>query len=210
MPFQGSQPPAQVQKKPPSSQESKGDNSPNIIAGDHSTITITGTGKNRNPRFREKVNTITLSVGGVHALVRASMLATPYSGFMVFGNQKPFTFYMDQGTIYVDIKIPNGTLPNSPAIEITRNEFSQAPPGWDRNFDDSALEFVNRAGAPVFQLLYGESEVKLMGVFLIGGSLVVANETGLSLGAAPGPANPLPAKIFKYPSISYPHVRVAQ
>ena len=90
-------------------------------------------------------------------------------------------------------------------IEIKHNEFSRPPTGWDRNFDDDALEFINQAGIPIFQLVYGTTEVKMMGIFSLGsGGYLVANEHGTAMGQAVGtPQFPIvpPTRIFEYPSL---------
>jgi hypothetical protein len=199
MPFQ-EPPPAQVQKKPPSSQESKGDNSPNIVAGDNSTITINPPSQDRNPRFREKIENITLTFGGMHFVWPVAGLATPRSP-MLINKEVPFTAYMKNGTMYVDVNITNGSGPGAPSIKIVNSEFSQPPIGWDRNFDGTALEFVNEKRIPLFQMIYGSSDVTIYGVFIIGNMIFTVNESGTrQFSSMPSGPLPTPKRIFEYPS----------
>lgn len=196
-----------TQKKRGVKQESTGNNSPNISTGDHATITFNNSTQARNPRFREKVEKVTLWLGGMGAGFSVAQLAKPNASAFQFGGQKPFAVYMENGTIYVDVNIP-GPNADSPAIEIKKNEFSQPPSRWDRNFDDSALEFVNQNGVPVFQMIYGDSEVRIMGVFDLGnGAVLVANGSVTSISSR-GPTISGPAAIFKYPSYSHKGERI--
>ncbi len=229
MPFQGppppSNPPVQVQNKTITKsqattdkivhQQSSGPNSPNIVTGNNSPVTITSTVV-RNPRFREKIDRVTLRLGAfIDMDYSVKELAHPRSDAFQFGTLRPFALYMESGTIYLDVTMPSYPPGKLPPIEIKHNEFSQPPPGWDRNFDDSALEFVNQTGVPILQLIYGSSDVTIRGVFVIGNSVLAATENGTqyvkfdSAHSITPPITP-PAAIFRYPSRSHSGERVAK
>ena len=94
-----------------------------------------------------------------------------------------------------------------PQISIKHNEFSPPPVGWDRNFDDSALEFVTHSGAPVLQLVYvGDSEVEVRGILVANNTIVVVTDKGMY--GNPRGKVPLSRPIFKYPSARHPHERL--
>jgi hypothetical protein len=72
-----------------------------------------------------------------------------------------------------------GLSPDAPQINIRHGEFSQSPAGWDRNFDENALEFVDAARTPVFQLIFrGQSDIYIPGIFASGKTKILANENG--------------------------------
>jgi hypothetical protein len=90
----------------------------------------------------------------------------------------PFELYMEGDTLFVDVNV-SALAPGSPTISIKHNEFSQPPPGWDRNSDDQALEFVDERQRAVFQLIFnGESTVAVRGLFAVGKFLILSNEGG--------------------------------
>jgi hypothetical protein len=213
------QPPAQVetqktgaqkqapQKKPDVHQESHGSNSPNISMGDHGTVNINQAQPARSPRFREKVEMVRFVMGGMKAGDSVSTLRTRHVTPFRFGDAVPFEMYMEGDTVYVDVRVGDGSR-SSPFVTIKHNEFVQPPVGWDRNFDDSALEFVNQNGLPMFQLIYaGPSIVQVTGIFVVDKFLIIANETSMAINPGPGFYH-LPEPIFKYPSHLHARERI--
>lgn len=78
------------------------------------------------------------------------------------------------------------------------------PHNWDSNKNENALEVVNEAGAPIYQLIYKrDGHIVVNGAFPFPGGLVLADEQRMVMNPS------LPAKlelkrIFKYPSWKYP------
>jgi hypothetical protein len=210
MPFQG--PPPPEQKKPAITQESKGDNSPNVATGDHSTVIINSAPKG-NPRFREKIERVYFHFGNnTVGLPVATLRTSHFDLFRAFGGsllagKSKVGMYMEGDTIFVDVSItsPSNQLPS---VEIKHNEFSQPQRGWDRNFDESALEFVDPQGRALFQLIYQDStNVALYGVFSPSPGFVLAmTKEGTTINPL-GSFN-LPPPLFKYPSREHPGERV--
>src|SRR5271157_170097 len=167
--------------------------------GDHGTVNINQAQPVRSPRFKEKVEMVRFVMGGMNAVTSVSTLRSGHVRPFSFGGAVPFEMYMEGDTVYVDVKVGDGSR-SSPLVTIKRNEFLQPPAGWDRNFDDSALEFVDQAGHPMFQLIYtGSSLVQVAGLFTSGRFLIIANETSMAVNPHPGLYR-LPAPIFRYPS----------
>jgi len=168
MPFQAN-PPAQVQQKQPTvKQDSSGANSPNVVTGNNSTV-IVNPPASGSPRFREKIDRATLSLGtNVMTCTTDILRAHRCGGLFIFSGQRvPEALYMEGNVVYVDAIVYSS---NGIPIEIKHNEFTQPPPGWDRNFDDDALEFVDQNQNPVLQLIYeSATDIRISGRFYLGG-----------------------------------------
>jgi hypothetical protein len=213
VPFQD-KPPAIVKPQPTVKQSVSGSNNRvNATTGNNSPITTIITTAARNPRFKEKVETVTFNFG-FRAIATVESLKTkrmtPLGIGTASGEAKPFAVYMEGDTLYVDALV-FGLSTGSPRIQITHNEFSQAPVGWDRNFDDDALEFVDSSGVPVFQLVYrGHSDVFIRGMFSSGGMIFLANELGFVQNPSGAQVREFipPKPIFRYPSVDHQSKRV--
>jgi hypothetical protein len=219
MPFQEPpppNPPAQVQtqpakkkltKRPTVKQQSSGTNSPNVSTGDNSPVTI-GAPPARNPRFKEKVDHVTMLFGPTMTWP-VDMLRKTHAKPLALGGVVPFEVYMEGDTLFVDVNV-SALAPGSPTISIKHNEFSQPPPGWDRNFDDQALEFVDEHQRALLQLVFnGESNVSVRGIFKAGNFLIASNENGIVINPTSG-TFALPRTIFKYPSGLHLRERIEQ
>ena len=160
--------------------------------------------KVEEPTFRERIETVTFSLGGGGLHVGYSLSALekgPVEPFN-FGGSKPVRVYAENGKLYADVAVYGG--PNRAPIEVKHNEFVVRPPNWDRNSSHTALEIVNQSQVPIFQLIYKTpSHIVFNGIFPYPGGLILANDQGMLI-------NPtLPTtfrlkRIFKYPSWKYP------
>lgn len=198
-------PPAQVQKKQPDiKQESSGANSPNIVTGDHSNVVIN---QARSPRFHEKVENVNFHLGGGIIYYSADRLRSARLPLLNLNKKTALEAYMEGNVIFVDVSVTTAATGLLPVL-IKHNEFPQPPNGWDRNFDDSAIEFVDANGDVVFQLIYQDgANVEINGVFAPeGGGLVIATKDGMKINPRPG-VYPLPVPIFQYPSREHPGER---
>jgi predicted acylesterase/phospholipase RssA len=130
--------------------------------------------------------------------------------------QTPLTFYsvaeapaikvhIERGTLYVDARV--FTQRQSGPLELTKNNYSRLPVGWDLNSTETALEVVNEQMQPRLQVIYNsESEIQINGLF--GNErqvFAVFGKKARPVYLTPsGPAfNPI-KRLFKYPSSTYP------
>jgi hypothetical protein len=157
------------------------------------------------PTFSEKADQVVVLFGGVEMSYPLSAfksgvdvpLPLPF-GRLVIG--KPLRVYVDSGRVFVDMTI--GGSHKSPSIEIKHNEFVVTPHGWDRNYSDSALEFVDEQHHPVFQMVYETPyRIRITGVFPFSMGVMIA-EPGRTV-INPKPPLPPLKKLFKYPSWKY-------
>jgi hypothetical protein len=210
MPFQA-KPPAQVQQqKPTVRQESYGADSPNVATGNNSPVTITTVKIDpaKNPHFHERAPNFTVRLGSIS--VTASIAQVRGGAFVPFkfDHVVPFRMSMKDDMFLVDANL-GGTL-GMPTIRITQGGFERPPFGWDRNFDNDALEFVDDQQRPVFQMIYRGSVVQINGVFSIGDYMVVATEEHTLAGRIPAERIAFESPIFKYPSVRYMGERIGK
>lgn len=150
------------------------------------------------PRFREKVESVTITVGT--ASMQRPVEELDRVGFVPFvlPGTTPLKIYREQHTTYVDVTLYGGT--NKPPLEIRRNEFvDRTPRGWDLNHSDTAIEVVNENGIPIFQLIYQTaSRIQINGYLHHKQGVLVATSEGIIL----NPTDPVipPSPIFRYPS----------
>jgi hypothetical protein len=184
MPFQTPpppNPPAQVQKQPVKKkpakkraavkQQSSGPNSPNIVTGDQSPVTV-------NPPkdvVAGKLEPSKILIGNM-AVGPAPILEIGDSGSRIalMGQQgKPvFGFWNDSNLLIEDVA---GTVVVSTSIrdasgkliaEIIRNEWKTQPSLlWDRNFDKNKLEVRDDAGYVVLQVISLPGVIQIQGVW---------------------------------------------
>jgi hypothetical protein len=107
------------------------------------------------------------------------------------------------GNLYIDADLYSG--PQSKPMLLRDNVLENRPAGWDLNMKSGrALEVVNEAGIPVFQIVYADDfTVTLNGIFINSNGIVIASPDGLSStslgGNIPYDVKPL----FKYPSFKH-------
>lgn len=197
-------PKQQSKKKADIHQESSGPSSPNIVTGDHSTVNIQMPVASQ-PRFREKVDSVRFHFGDnlLHCSIKELLEGRTVTAVR-FGKTGTVSVHLEGGVVYVDASIAGGG--GLPPIEIKHNEFERPRLGWDRNSDESALEFVNTNQNALFQLIYtSDFDIHLRGVFPIGnGALVITDGTSSMVNPAGSILPYLPKTIFKYPSSVHP------
>lgn len=171
------------------------------------------TQKAESPTFKEmpdKAKPDILSVsfggGGVTESISISNLQAGAREPINLGGYKPIRFYLDKGRLFADVSIYGG--PNKPPIEVKHNEFTVRVPGFDKNFDDTALEVVNDHNSPVFQLIYKTPyHIVVNGIFPSPSGLMLANNDGF-FGSMPFiPKSFKIDTLFKYPSKKFPGQR---
>ena len=160
--------------------------------------------KPAEPTFTEKVETgtIVFGRGGITSIYQLSQLAGEGKEPFVFGDYKPIRLYLDQGKLFADVSVYAGF--GQPPIEIKRNEFVLRKPGWDRNFDSTALEVVNESKSPVFQLIYDNPfKIVVNGIFPTPSGLMLAGDYGDIMNADVIRKGFTIQRLFKYPSNQY-------
>lgn len=157
----------------------------------------------KEPTFREEHETLNFSLGGgiTCGYTKEQLKKCPNSPFN-FGGHLPVQVYVEDGKLYADVEVFSES--GLPPIKITKNVLSGLPHNWDSNKNENALEVVNEAGAPIYQLIYKrDGHIIVNGVFPFPGGLVLADEQHMVMNPS------LPVKlelkrIFKYPSWKYP------
>lgn len=157
----------------------------------------------KEPTFREEHKRLNFSLGGgiTCGYTKEQLKRGPNAPFN-FGGHLPIQVYVEGGKLYADVEVFSES--GLPPIKITKNVLSGLPHNWDTNKNENALEVVNEAGAPIYQLIYKrDGHIVVNGVFPFPGGLVLADEQHMVMNPS------LPAKlelkrIFKYPSWKYP------
>lgn len=159
--------------------------------------------KLEQPTFREKLENVTVSLGGMGFGYPYSALESKEGTPILIGDFAPLRLRVTDGKLYVDVKVYSG---DKPPIEINNNEFVVRPPDWDKNSNERALEVVDGKQKPVFQLIYkGKAMIQINGIFVGQGHVMLASERETIGGASPESIAAFSLKpIFKYPSWKYP------
>ena len=97
-------------------------------------------------------------------------------------------------------------------IHITNERIDHLPDNWDVNGDDNAVEIVDEQGIPRLQLVQSSDyDVYLNAVVFMGDAdaLLIVNDRGMKMLRANAEVTPdmFPARMFKYPSLKYLHLR---
>jgi hypothetical protein len=159
------------------------------------------------PGFREEIKNVSLSIGGLRAVIPIAGLrdGTFRGKAFSFGGQE-ISPYLDGNHLYVDIAVYRG--PNLPAVELKKGAFTVDIPGWDRNSDRKALEVVNERQIPVFQIVYDTpSDISIRGILVFRSGLVIAANETTTVTKPIDPYAFAPKRLFKYPSSSNPGIR---
>ena len=157
------------------------------------------------PTFREKVEKATISFGEGGISYSVPLDGTPAEPF-IFGGYKPIRVYFENGKFFADVSLYGGSS-QSP-VEVRHNEFVVRVPGWDRNFDSSALEIVNNDKSPIFQFIYQTPYyIIINGIFPSPAGLMLANDDCFVQSARSIRKSFRIIRLFKYPSGQFIGVR---
>jgi hypothetical protein len=150
------------------------------------------------PGFKENIETVSLSIGGMRASYPLSELRKKKHGAAFNIGDDTITPYLIGNKVYTDVSLYAG--PSSPPVEVKRGTFVVRRPGWDRNADRGAFEVVNEAGVPVFQMIYlTPGDIVIKGIIVLKKAVFIADDTGTLVN--PGPQFPYKiSRIFRYPS----------
>ncbi len=129
--------------------------------------------------FHEKLDRVTVSLGGIDCVLKASDLSKPKDeitvGVLDGVDPNPVKPYIEHGRLFCDIEFfPIGGLPH---MKLQRNLLIGKPTEWDSNWDDRGIEVVNESLTPIFQM-YWKSEVHVVfnGILPINGTLFICEE----------------------------------
>ncbi|HXJ10644.1 MAG TPA: hypothetical protein VNH19_00110 [Candidatus Limnocylindrales bacterium] len=209
-------PPQKPPASPPVSQNSKGQNSPNVNVGGNNnttTVTINSAAPQTQPpklKFKNVTDIVTFSFGenGMSFPTSIERLRNPLPWTpMVMRNGPAFSFYMSGETLLVDATIGAGGQ-FGPIIEVRGNRFAVRDPHFDSNSNENALEVVAPDGQPIFQLIQkSPTHVVINGFFPAdnGQSLWIAGPDGVQSVRMDADLPKLRLRpIFKYPAWKYP------
>lgn len=157
------------------------------------------------PLFSEDVKEVEIIVGGGKLKVTypVSWLTkdklTPFVFTAADGSKfAPFKIYMKDGRPMLDFEVFAGS--QIPPLTVVEGKISNKPTDWDFNWSKGALEIVNQAQDPIYQIIIESgSRVAIRGVFVVPSGVFVADVKDWKLNP------PLPymfslPRLFKYPS----------
>jgi len=217
-PSQGQSKPRPRKTAPSTSQETHGDNSPNVnqnsqgansqnvtTLGDNSPVTINNSSP-PPPVFHEKSDVAYFSLGE-HGLIIAEPVANMRNGEVgpiQIDGYVPVKLRMKEDTLLLHFTVWGGQ--DKPPIEVKDNDFTVRLLGFDRNSNANALEVINPKGEPIFQLIRKEpAHIAVNGIFPSPFGLILAGPDGMIAGATQSSLVAFHLKpIFKYPAWKYP------
>jgi hypothetical protein len=153
------------------------------------------------PTFTENDSEVNVSAGSISTTIRNGvstvhcLIANPC-----------VTAYIKDHRVVVDASLYAG--PGLTPFEIKGNTFTLRDPQWDRNYNDTAFEVVNKDLVPVLQIIYTTPhDVLIYGIFQSDSSVYVLSSNGAKM-AAGGQFTVTRRdypnkKLFKYPSRKY-------
>ncbi|SRR6266481_2578168 len=127
---------------------------------------------------------------------------------MKLGGLTSISMYMRNGVFCVDSKVFGGF--GIPLIEVICNRVT-APPGWDTNYADKAVEVVDQNRVPMFQMIFeSDKKVRVNGVFPGENSEIFIETPQGTTRLKVDPKNQTPIEValkplFKYPAWKFPH-----
>lgn len=143
--------------------------------------------------FKEIPGPYMVVVGRNSLRVSATSTRDKPSHLIRLGDVDALNGYIENDKLYVDAVLYGDS--NNPVVEIKHNEFTSSPAGWDRNFNDSALEFVDGNLVPRFQIVYKNRRTAVInGFYRFPGGLIVMTDSGTII----NPALPLKTDIKAY------------
>jgi hypothetical protein len=171
------------------------------------------------PAFREDIKDITVALGGdpesgnygmatTESIERLRREGGKSSRAFNFFGYRPVEIHLEGEKLSLSFRVWAGE--GESPIEIKDNRFTVRPVNWDLNSTATALEVVNQANNPVFQMVRRRTSVLIInGIFpLPDGGVIIATPHG-ARAVKPPPQSPEEYKlkpIFKYPSWKYPGV----
>jgi hypothetical protein len=201
---------------PPAQQNSRGSNSPNTnITGNNNSVTNNITvnpsvAKTPPPKltFKDLTDVVSFSLGEGGATFSTSierLRKMPWAPFVVGANSPNFSIFAEGNTLFVTASVGGG--PFGTTIEVRNNTFAVRDPSFETNSSDHALEVINAAHQPIFQLIEkNPAHIIINGYFPVPNSApILAGPDGLTTGASERQAAEFHLKpIFKYPAWKYP------
>ena len=123
----------------------------------------------------------------------------------VFLDEKPLPVFLKvrNGKLYTSVELTN--LSCEPEMILKDNQITLNSSDWDRNMNRDALEVVDDAQRPVFQIIYERpTRLRIHGTFCSQRGIVFTHRTGLGVGEYGYHVPNELAKIFRYPSSKHP------
>jgi hypothetical protein len=207
-PFANKRPPAPWLKSgtpmPPSPTPAEPSPSPSGVSQSNDTP-IFSVGPTTNYTVQLGSNVIKGDIrDGVKQIIQGSMFFTTMVDDFFMVNSS-----IENGRLYIDAQIYAGI--NQPAIELVHNKVIGLPREWDANFDNEAIEIVNKEKQPVFQLEYKDKlYLSIRGYLWTAKGNVVSidyRRLGNWRRGGPTPAAISLNRLFRYPSTDYSHER---
>lgn len=116
----------------------------------------------------------------------------PFKGFPIRVFSEP-----SDNNIHYEITVSDGIF----SVEVKDDKFVLNDPGWDRNFNQRALEIVDENKNPVLQVIWKTpNHLIINGIFHFGGVTIIADANGWRPRRPGDKLKPL----FKYPSWQFP------
>jgi len=118
----------------------------------------------------------------------------------LFGESVPaMSAYIESGCLFVDAELYYDQ--GKPPLKLIHNHLIDKPLEWDSNFDGSAIEVVDSAGKPRFQLIYHDAHtIFLRGVFEFDNRVVVIEENKMRFAVGSSDLEMKTGPLFEYPS----------
>jgi hypothetical protein len=150
------------------------------------------------PTFKEISGPFRVICGDVSEISKSATREKQHCVLNV-ANTCVISAYIENGKIYADTMLYGNQ--DLRTVEIKHNAFMVAPPKWDRNFNNDALEIVDENLDPRLQIIYKTNyNVIIYGIFNVGGGVIFLGEHGMIIN--PSTSKKLP-RLFKYPSDRY-------
>jgi hypothetical protein len=117
---------------------------------------------------------------------------------------------MKDGVLYINADL--FWKGNKQYVEVSNNQISNLPNGWQLNHDGAGAEIVNEYLVPILQIVYtGEHSAMVRGIFEKSNDCFLVTDEGLfHFPCAPGMVIsncPPLTRIFKYPAYRFPGQR---
>ncbi len=156
------------------------------------------------PRFRPKTDKIKLTMGATDRIFHTARLQQRPDWPIEIDGWKPFLLFMPKDILSFTCSL---YLPGSPkSFHMTNGEHDPIPPGYDLNFNDVAIEIVDKQLVPIFQLIYqSEAHIIVKGLFVSHTEqVIILDDVGMQFTNVHNPLSYNINRIFKYPTWKYP------
>lgn len=157
--------------------------------------------KTETPVFRQSDEYFVSFGNNIHKVLEGSP-----GNLIAYNGEVLLKVFLEKGRILVSAKLFTGI--GAQPVEVEKNNFVVTPP-YDRNFNETAFEVVNRDEIPIFQIIYTDSHnVSIYGGFGTYDRMVVwTSPQGLwydpKVPIDPSDPQYKLKRIFKYPSRKY-------